>query len=142
MKKKRLRRVRERVAQLEERNPVRDKNPISTPPNKLYDGPTPAPIEVLDMRVFHARTADRTAGCIAGITLETYPKAAARAIAKLRETDILPPISRVAEQVLGLTRLEGFHLFQMDDVAPRTPDEAARACDRLMAGKSVSELWD
>lgn len=103
-------------------------------------------IDMLDMRVLHARHEDCTAGCITGITIGLYPDEAVRiADDQQRKHGHRPPPRRIAE---GILDIEGPFTHALLSPQPHinryciTPEQAATAIDRLLAGENPDRIWD
>lgn len=142
MKKKRLRHVRDVVKTLAPYDEVADHTTITSDIDDLYKRRGPAPIEVLDMTAFHGRTHCRTAGCIAGVALCAFPKEARPIVRKFQKKGTeVPPVSTIAQELLGLDDDQSHELFQLTDAQHETPERAVHACDRLLDGAAPDTLW-
>lgn len=103
-------------------------------------------IDTLDMRVIHARHETCTAGCIVGITIGVYPESAVRIAdnAQRRHGHHPGPIE-IADRILGFNGLTPHQLLSPPPHINRytiTPEQAATAIDRVLAGEIPRRIWD
>lgn len=108
-----------------------------------------SPIDTLDMNTWHSRLSlhgnCRTLGCIAGVTVCLYPEETRR-IATENEDETPPPsIGDIAQQILELDDAQAYALFHSEprrtDRVRATPEDAAAAIDRLLAGDDPDQIW-
>lgn len=108
-------------------------------------------IDTLDTSVDHGLLDDgtgctRVLGSIAGVTILLHPHEAAEAARKKPEPGGTGQANRVARDILGLRRKVAEELFGRPADArtpgePITPQAAAGAVGRILAGAHTGELW-
>ena len=112
-------------------------------------------IDTFDFTTFHASggPGGGAAGCIAGRAIQLFPETAARELEKAARDPLQYGIGRstadiVAQHVLGLDDRQGDQLLcaadetRTDENKPVTPEEAAVAVERLLAGEDAERIWD
>ena len=110
-------------------------------------------IDTLDMRVEHGLHTEsngdkRVLGCISGLTILMFPDEAAEAARTLPAAIVVCDATDVAQQVLGLDDATADELFNGhpdgpdNGAAPVTPEQAATAVERVLAGAGPSDLWN
>ena len=112
-------------------------------------------IDTFDFTTFHATggPGGGAAGCIAGVAIQLFPEAAASELDKAARDPLQYDIGRstadiVAQHVLGLDDRQGDQLLcaadetRTDENKPVTPEEAAVAVERLLAGENAERIWD
>ncbi|MYH29940.1 MAG: hypothetical protein F4018_18325 [Acidobacteria bacterium] len=156
MKRKRLEMVRDRLRELRPAAPAdpRDHDRPATDETALCRSAKHLPaIDTFDFQTFHAACEKQTAGCIAGVVIGLFPAKAAREFDKFKRNGGSHGVDRhlpdiIAQRVIGLDEREGDQLFLAGDkhcacnTAPVTPEEAATAVERLLAGIDAESIWD
>ena len=112
-------------------------------------------IDTFDFTTFHATggPGGDAAGCIAGVAIQLFPEAAASELDKATRDPLQYDIGRstadiVAQHVLELDDRQGDQLLcaadetRTDENKPVTPEEAAVAVERLLAGEDAERIWD
>ena len=98
------------------------------------------------MRVIHASHQSCTIGCITGVTIGLYPKAAVRiADNAQRRHGHRPGPMEVASRILGFNALVPHRLLcppPLVNPCTITPEQAATAIDRVLAGEMPERIWD
>ena len=156
MKRHKLEKVRDRLRELRRADQIdaKDHDRPATDEAALCRSAKHLPaIDTFDFTTFHAAGEEQTAGCIAGVVIGLFPAEAAHEFDNCKRngeahgTDRhLPEV--IAQRVLGLDERESDQLFLAGDescacnTAPVTPDEAATAVERLLAGGDAESIWD
>jgi len=113
-------------------------------------------IDTFDVETYHSPDGagpGGAAGCIAGVTIQLFPEAAAEELKRVGHDPLQYDIGRstadiVAQHVLELDDREGDQLFcaadevRSDKKKPVTPQEAAQAVERLLDGIDAEEIWE
>lgn len=109
------------------------------------------PIDTLDMRVEHGvhnNSDTRVLGCISAVTILLYPHHATEAARMLEQEVAHYDPTEVAQEILGLSdeEAEQLCLGHPDDPEERavavTPQQAALAVERILAGTNPLEIWN
>ena len=158
MNRKRLEKVRDTLRTLRPAVPASNEKPARTLTEETTlcaDTAKLPAIDTFDFTTHHATggPGGGAAGCIAGVAIQLFPEAAARELEKAGRDPLQYDIGRstadiVAQHVLGLDDREGDQLLcaadevRTDKKRPVTPEEAAMAIERLLAGDDAEEIWD
>ncbi len=148
MKRDRLTKVRDTVRTLKSITDNRSSAQTSvTGADTLTSAPKELPrIDTLDMRVIHAERESCTVGSIVGLTIELYPETATRIAdnAQHRRGHRQGPME-VADTILGFNGLAPHRLLSPPphvNLHTITPEQAATAIDRVLAGEMPGRIWD